>query len=257
MPGKKIITSPCDSMYVYDGSMAGFLCCVYESVYKKQMPSAIVAEAIVQPSLLPQIYIETDIQKAERVQKSIPSKISKRALELVETVFLTCLEEKELSLLHFLLLGYELGAKTPNMLGHPTVSPLFKAEKHLHGEAHLLTGFIRFSDYDGVLAATITPKNFVLPFLVKHFVGRYSGESFMIFDQTHKAALLYQNKKTRIVQMDHIEFPQVSPTEEKYRTLWKQFYNTIAIEARTNPKCRMTHMPKRYWENMLEVQDLL
>ena len=27
---------------------------------------------------------------------------------------------------------------------------------------------------------------------------------------------------------------------------------TIAIEDRYNPKCRMTHMPKRYWENMTE-----
>lgn len=257
MSGKKIITFPSDSMYVYNGSMAGFLCCVHESVYKKQLPSAIVAEAEVQPSLLPQIYIETDKQKAIRVHKSIPGRISNRALELVETVFLSCLPEKELCILQFLLLGYEQGAKTPNMLGHPLVNPLIKAEKHLHGEAHLLTGFIRFSDYDGILAATITPKNYVLPYLVKHFVGRYSGESFMIFDKTHKSALLYQNRKARIVQMDHIAFPQASPTEEKYRALWKQFYNTIAIEARTNPKCRMTHMPKRYWENMLEVQDLL
>ena len=28
----------------------------------------------------------------------------------------------------------------------------------------------------------------------------------------------------------------------------------IAIEGRYNPKCRMTHMPKRYWNTMTEFQ---
>jgi hypothetical protein len=29
----------------------------------------------------------------------------------------------------------------------------------------------------------------------------------------------------------------------------------VAIEGRENPRCRMTHMPKRYWENMVEMQE--
>ena len=31
-------------------------------------------------------------------------------------------------------------------------------------------------------------------------------------------------------------------------------YQTIAIPARHNPKCRMSHMPKRYWDNLPEMQ---
>ena len=45
--------------------------------------------------------------------------------------------------------------------------------------------------------------------------------------------------------------------ELRYRVLWKRFYKTIAIAARENPRCRMTHCPKRYWENMLEMDCLL
>ena len=44
-------------------------------------------------------------------------------------------------------------------------------------------------------------------------------------------------------------------TEAKYRLLWKRFYDTIAIRERENPRCRMTHMPKRYWGTMTEFQD--
>ena len=42
--------------------------------------------------------------------------------------------------------------------------------------------------------------------------------------------------------------------EEKYRALWRRFYDTIAVEGRENPKCRMTHMPKRYWAHLTEMQ---
>ena len=42
--------------------------------------------------------------------------------------------------------------------------------------------------------------------------------------------------------------------ELAYRKLWRTFYDTIAIEGRRNPKCRMTNMPKRYWAMMTEFQ---
>ena len=52
-------------------------------------------------------------------------------------------------------------------------------------------------------------------------------------------------------------FRSATAEELRYRVLWKRFYKTIAIAARENPRCRMTHCPKRYWENMLEMEDEL
>lgn len=257
MLGKSNIDVPADLVYVYDGSFAGFLCCVYESVYSHQVPYAIFCEQDMQPTLYITRPIETDTQKADRVQRSFRKKISARAEEMVETVFLSCLAEKELCLLRFLRLGYSLGGKVTDMIGHPDVAPVASAERHLLGENHLLLGFIRFSDYGGVLASTITPKNFVLPFLTKHFISRFPNEDFIIYDQTHKAALVYQNRVHKIIPLENLQLPEPDEQEEKYRTLWKQFYKTIAIEARHNPKCRMTHMPKRYWSNMTEMQEFL
>ena len=207
MPAKRALAEPRDVVYLYDGGLAGFFNCVYESVYEHELPAAIVTEQDPQR-------IAADPGRAVRVRNSIPKKISPRALELVENVFLSCMGKKEIHTLRFLLLGYEQGPRVLSMLGHPDVAPLLAAERHLGGECHLLKGFIRFSDYGGMLAATITPKNFVLP--------RLADEA-----------------------------------EERYRALWKQFYRTIAIESRENPRCRMTHMPKRYWENMTEMREYL
>ena len=254
---KRCLAWPANVVYVYDGSFVGFLCCVHESVYTHELPAAIFSPGEGQPSLFEQRWVESDAEKASRVRASIPKKISNEALLLVETVFLSCIAEKELVLLRFLLLGYREGGKVASLLGHREVAPVLAAERHLLREAHLLKGFVRFSDYDGVLAASITPKNFVLPFLQEHFVARYSEEDFIIYDKAHKAALLFQNQKADIMPMEDIQFPAADDTEQGYRALWKQFYHTIAIEARYNPKCRRTMMPKRYWENMTEMMDLL
>jgi len=282
MSGKRALAQPRDVVYIYDGSFPGLLCCVHESVYQHEIPFDIFPETSAQPSLMPQKYIATDEEKARRVHDSIPVKISPEALELVRNVFFTCLKQKELCTLRFLLFGYQQGAKTTNMLGHPTVATMIDANKHLMGEAHLLTGFVRFEelpsrelpsrelpsrelpsrelpsrDFGNALVATITPNNFVLPFLTRHFVSRYNAENFMIYDKTHKAALLYTEGKAEIISIENLTLPEPSEKEKNYQELWKQFYRTIAIEARHNPRCRMTHMPKRYWENMTEVKEEL
>lgn len=257
MPGQMHVADPADVIFLYDGSLQGFFCCVFQSVYGHMLPADIQPEASAQPTLFREMRVETEPDKAARVLRSIPLKIGPDALELVQKVFLTCLPQKERAMLRFLLLGYQEGPRVLRSITHPDVAPLLDAEKHMMGEQHLLRGFIRFSDYDGKLAATISPKNFVLPFLAPHFVDRYSCEDFLIFDKTHKAALVYQNRQQSIIPLENINFPQADETELQYRGLWKKFYDTIAIEARYNPKCRMTHMPKRYWEHMTEMQDLL
>ena len=257
MQSLKPLAFPTDTIYTYDSSYHGFLCCVYKSVYSKEIPIQITTYDNAPTTLFDICEVQTNEENAMRVLSSIPKKISRDARRLIDEVFLSCLPDKELLMLKFLLRGYREGGKLLSMLGDPDVSPLLKAQRHLWGEAHLLKGFIRFADYDGVLAGTITPKNFILPFLVEHFTQRFSKEDFLIFDKTHKVALVYQNRQFEIISIDSIEFPPVSENELHYRTMWKQFYNTISIQARENPRCRMTHMPKRYWENMTEVRDLV
>ena len=257
MSGKEIVVQSVDKVYLYDGSLPGFFSCVHACVYEKELPAAIWPVNSAELTLYPIREIVTDMEKAERVSRSIVQKISKAAFTLITHVFLSAMQEKELAMLRFLLLGYKEGARVLSMLGNPVVALLLKAETHLLHEQHLLLGFIRFSDFNGKLVANITPKNFVLPFLAGHFVSRFPSEDFLIFDKTHKAALLYSEGRQEIIALDELSLPDVSEEEAEYRALWKQFYNTIAIKERENSRCRMTHMPKRYWENMIEMQEFL
>lgn len=241
-------------VYLYDGTYDGFLCCVFESFEKKEIPVAIEPYGEEQFTLFTVREITTDPEKAERVKRSIPAKISLEAKELIEKAFLSNMREKELHILYFMRLGYKYGKKASEMLDHIDVAALKKAALSLEREAHLLTGFVRFSDYGGVLLAQITPKNNVLPLLASHFCDRFSTETFMIYDKTHKIALIHQNGRKEFVRVEHLEPPPSNPEEEQYRALWRKFYDTIGIEGRYNPRCQQTHLPLRYRENMTEFQ---
>lgn len=244
-----------DLIYLYDGTFDGFLCCVFDAVYHKRFPTEIYREddeAI--PALLPLHRVETEFDKARRVAHSIPEKIGREAQQLVRDAFLTALPQKEAVMLRFLLKGYHEGPDIVYRLGDDDVYALRQAVQHLGNEAHLLKGFIRFSDADGVLVAEIEPKNQVLPVLAEHFIARFSGERFLIYDRTHHSALIYDRERVRIIAVEKLELPPPGVEERAFRALWKQFYETIAIEARYNPRCQRTHMPLRYRGVMTEHQ---
>ena len=241
-----------DLVYVYDGTYEGLLCCIFESFARKEIPLDVQADGQVQLSLSPLYHISTDEVKARRVASSFPRKLGPQVAEFFQLSFLTCLTGKELHMLRFIHKAFRYGPAVLNMLADDTVHVLNRAIQHMNNESHLLKGFIRFSDYQSFLVTVIHPKNFVLPLLQPHFCDRFSRESFLIFDENHNAALFHRPGQSKIIPLTELMLEAPDAEEQKYRALWQTYYETIAIKARYNPKCRMSHMPKRYWDFMTE-----
>jgi len=244
-----------DIAYLYDGSFEGFLCCVYESYYQKELPSLIFGQDEAQATLFPIKEIVTDHIAAKKVENSIGQSISKDALRLVRLCYLSKMENREIVILNFLRMGYKIGWRVTNMLAHDVVHAITKSAQNVEREGCFYKEFLRFSDYNGALVAIIEPKNFVLPIIAAHYCDRFPSERFLICDKSHKYAFIYQDGEKSLIPLEHLELPKVGTEEENYRRLWKQFYNTIAIEGRINPRLRMNHMPKRYWAHMTELMD--
>ncbi|MDF2926542.1 MAG: metabolism protein [Paenibacillaceae bacterium] len=243
-----------DLAYTYDGSFEGLLCCVFESYEKKELPFEIHSAAADQGFLFESRWIETDYTKAERVYRSIPVRISPEAQELVRLGFLTCAPHKELLLLRFLRLGFTHGRKVTDMLADDTVSALTKAVYQLTHESHKFTGFVRFSIYGQVMVAVIEPRNQVLPVMQEHFCDRFHNEVFLIHDKTHGMALVHRPGESGIISLEQLELPAMDAEEAEYRRLWQRFYDSIAIRERVSERRRMSHMPKRYWGQLPEMQ---
>lgn len=244
-----------DLIYQYDGSFDGFLCCVFRAVYQREDPAAITAGEQAQATLLETVAVLTEPNKAARVYRSIPAKLGKDALRVVQLCFLSDLADKEIALLSFLRTGYQVGSAVLRMLTDQRVYKVLTAARAVSGEAHLLKGFTRFSDFRGMLVAEIEPKHQVLPILAGHFCARMPGESFLIFDRTHKTMLACSGGHSKLLPLEVSELPHPDREEQFYRQLWTRFYDTVSIESRYNPKCRQSHMPQRFWNVMTEFQE--
>ncbi len=242
-----------DIAYAYDGSFDGLMCCVFEAFEKKESPALLLSPGRDQLCLFELRPIQTDPMKADRVTAGVAKRVCMPALELVEQGYLCRAEEIDLHILRFLRLAFRVGPPVLDMLTEPAVDALFRAVRHLSGEAHLLKGFIRFREAGGALLAEIEPKNRVLPLLRAHFCDRFGGELFMIYDKTHREALVHQDGRSGIFPMELLDLPAISDGERYLRAMWQRFYSTIGISERENPACRRSHMPKRYWDHMLEM----
>ena len=240
-------------IYRYDGTLEGFLSCVFDSYANKESPCGFQDETRLEESLFPARWGETNIPHAERVLAGL-QKIDPYAQELVAKGFLTCAPDKEMLLYRFIRAIYAEDKKLLRRLSDGALLPLTKAVRHLEGEVHLLKGFTRFSDFDGMLAGEICPKNRVLPLLRVHFCDRTYNEAFLLYDRTHREALIHRPGQWAILPLENFKMAAPSAAEAQYRRLWKRFYDTIEIKERHNPRCRRTQMPMRYWSSMTEFQ---
>lgn len=240
--------------YIYDGSTDGMLCCIAQWMQDGVVPADIVPEQQAQPTFFEEKYILTDAERAGRVRRAVSQKISPQALGLLEQAMLCCVQGKERLMLDFVRLGFHYGARVTALLGNAVVDALHKAVQALRRESHQYLGFVRFSDQGGVLCAVIEPKNAVLPLIAEHFCKRFPRERFMIYDQTHGQALLHEEGRCRLVALEGWTPEAAGKQEQQYRALWKLFYDTVAVAERENPRCRMSHMPRRYWNHLTEMQ---
>lgn len=239
-----------DVAFQYDGSFQGFLCCVYESYVHKEFPIAFSGDEEF-CSLYEVRWVVTEPQHAKRVYDSLLRR-SRAAADVVRRGFLTCLPDREMHLYALIRKLYQEGAAFLRNYADPVYAPVARALRHMNGELEKLRGFVRFSDYGGVLGAEIEPKNQVLPLLRRHFCDRYANEAFFIYDRTHKELLVYANRHARILYVDCLQLALPGDEEVAFRRLWKRFYETVAIRERHNPRCQDTFMPKRYRDTMTE-----
>lgn len=241
--------------YRYDGSYEGFLCCVFERYLRKEEPSGIFSVKVEQMPLVPPRYIETNLLYAERVKTALINKISREAEQMIHLCFLCEKEEKELFLLRLICRFLRRGKAMLSDLGDEQVMEFYSLVRNLKGEAHLFKGFVRFSDCGDGLCAVIDPKNAVLPLLAVHFSKRLAGERFVIYDRIHHQLLLGNRGETHIIEEAEFDLPAASEEEKSFQEMWRKFYQTTAIKERRNERCRMNHMPKRFWHNMTELSE--
>jgi len=240
--------------YIYDGSFDGFLSVIYTCYYHK-VPESIERECCYNFNLLYEDkVIETDIVKSNKVYRAILEKISEDTLIYVYQAFLSEASGIELKLLKYIQVGFKLGSKVNDLLSDENVNEIQKYSKRVGYEAHRFLGLVRFQEFKGILYAAIEPDFNILELIGNHFKARLSNEKWVIHDLKRHIGIFYEDNEW-ILRDLKIEKLESQETEELfYQNLWKVFHKSIAIKERINERLQMQHMPKKYWNNLIEMK---
>lgn len=152
------------------------------------------------------------------------------------------MEDKELHLYTFVRKLMDEGPDFLRNQSDAAYYPVAKALRHMSGELEKLRGFIRFSEYSGVLGAEIEPKIESSP-AAKPLLQSLCQRSLFIYDSTHKDLLLYSSGRSRMMRVDSLQLALPGEEELCFRSLWKRFYETVAIRNGRIPAARIPSCP--------------
>lgn len=251
-----------DSIYLYDGTFQGLLTIVFDCYVSKEIPLEIVPQSDYIANLFDYTkLIETDFKKSDRIFQGISNNICNKALYDAYYAFLSAnqngvCQNKEIEIVKFLLHGFVVGPKIMTMLSIDYVLHVMKLRKNVFGEAHRLKGLTRLQEIgDNLFYASVHPENNVIENLGQFLIRRFPSQNLILHDKNRNIVFLYNQREYTITDMSEQHFrTTITETEKQYQSLWKTFFKTIAIKERTNPRCQMQYMPKKYWQDLVEMQ---
>lgn len=252
------------SIYVFDGSLEGLLCSVFEWFERKPGPIRLVTEASFQPdAFTPSLFIHNDQKKADRVWKGLGARLSKDWIRRFYCCYLSELETAYTALFEFTCYIFSSPAGAEQNYGNPYVLELSQTARKVEREKHRMEAFIRFQHTaDGIFYCGIDPDFNVLPLLMKHFKDRYADQQWIIYDIKRNWGLYYDLDKVEEINIDFAARQKpiqaathtLSEKEGLYAMLWRDYFKSTNIPARKNTRLHIQHVPKRYWKYLTEKQ---
>lgn len=252
------------NIVVYDGSFEGLFTAVFEVYeYKIDQPSITKATAVT-GSLFSNVHtVITNTDKANRVTKKLKSAISTNTIRQLYDVYLSEINGIENVLLRYIQYALKSNFIIENDYANPDVLMIQQTSRKVRREKHRMEAFVRFQlTKDELYYSIIQPDYNVLPLISKHFEQRYADQRWLIYDSLRKYGLYYDGATVEEVQMNFEAdlnnkenlASLYDENELLYQQLWQQYFSSINIAARKNMKLHIRHMPKRYWQYLVEKQ---
>lgn len=242
-------------IYIYDGSFEGLLTVIYEVYYNKNKPENIFKKReYIHNFLHKLIEVSTSEDKWKKVYEAIRVKISEQVLRNIYLLHLSELENIERLIIEYIKLAFKVGRDIDLHMYDARVFQVHKVVKKIEYEKHRMMGFVRFDPIgENVFYSKIEPDYNILELIMPHFSQRFKEENFIIHDVRRKLGGIYskENGKWRIHTLHLEDIPQIN-NNELYNKLWKEYFSSVSIKERKNPRLQRRMMPKRYWKHMSE-----
>ena len=239
----------------YDSTFEGFLSAVFE-IYRQHLEvgeirpdrSSAPVDIFLQP-----FRIETNEEQAARIHRAIVNFASEEVYNLLHAAFLS--EEAGVEMKIFAFLKKLFSGVDPNYGQNPAsleMLPIYKLGQSVRREAGGMLGLVRFAvGPDNMLCAEIEPKYDVLMLMETHFSRRFANEKWLIYDSKRGYGLFHDRGQCQVVTLPGYKSGAMN-LKDSFTGLWQEFYKSIAIKERENPKLLRRCLPVRYWNHLPE-----
>jgi uracil-DNA glycosylase len=182
-------------------------------------------------------------------------RVPREFLQLAETV--SCHRDpKHWSILYHLL--WRLTHGEPQLLQvktDPEVLAVERMAKEIGRDIHKMRAFVRFRKIeheDGRwYVAWFEPRHRILRLNVRFFVERYAQMRWTIL--TPDECVSWDGK---CFSFKPGASKEKAPLSDEMESLWKIYYRSVFNPARVKTKAMLAEMPKQYWPNLPETQEI-
>ncbi len=249
--------------FIYDGSLEGFLSCIFKAYELKSHIVNIQSEKFSQTTLFTDAeFVNTDSGKSDRVFKHLIKKTSVADAKTFYFSFLTEDENIENLLYRYIRYVFDSTLDVSKDYSNTEVLKVAQFAKMVGREKHRMEAFIRFRlTKDDIYFAVIEPDFNVLPIIIKHFKSRYADQKWLIYDTKRDYGIYYDFNSVEFIKLDLAESnidlrktseERFSESEMDFQKLWFEYFKNTNIKARINMKLHIRHVPKRYWKYLSE-----
>lgn len=244
-----------NKVYLYDDDFISYIALVVELFKRKIKPDKIYQKNY-QGNLFDEcLYLEID--NKERNYLLFKKVFSKNLIHTMYYVFLASDAEKGNILYEFIRQTFIYKDKVFHYRNIDCINKVIQLSKRVGNEAHKLKGFLRFKELkNSIYYGVVNPTNNVIEILANHFSKRLKNEYWIIEDEKRNIYALYNKKKIMYIKEENL--PKnllLNNKEEQIEDLWKTYFQTTTIATRKNLKCQQNFMPKKYWKNIIEMED--
>ena len=244
--------------FTFDGTKDGLLTCVFDCYYNKKVPQVVTSSPLQTGFGDEIIGVETDFNKAERVQNCINSLKTANIAYDIDFALKSGEELKFTAIFNYIKKAIDnKDEDVSKNFADADVLNFRDIISRITFEAHRQKGFLRFVEAkDGFYYAKYEPDNDITELLMPHFKNRFKFP-FIIHDVKRNILGLSDGKKYKVIKWNSSVDIYLSEGEENFEKLWKTYYKSVNIEERKNLDAMTRFLPKRYRKYMPEtVKDL-
>lgn len=248
----------------YNGSFDGLLTSVFDIYYYNYTNVSLSKDGDDSGILFGNLQkIVTDKHKSDRVKVALRKKLSHEGYHNLYKTFLSEQLKIENVLLRYIRYVLDSNALVEQDYSNEDVLTVQQTSRFVHREMHRMEAFVRFQlTGDNIYYSIVEPDCNVLPLIADHFARRYADQRWLIYDSKRKYGIYYDLTSVTEITLTFDDITSSGTNvksiyndgEEIYQTLWKQYFSSVNIASRKNPKLHLRHLPKRYWKYLTEKQ---